>query len=207
MDDDSKQIKVILVGESGVGKTCIIHRYIKDRYTDDSLITISNSLYEKTIQLNDKDNSKVTFDLWDTCGQEKYRDLSKLFFKNSQVVIFVYDYTNKQSFNEIKTYWYKIVKENIEENNIVLALVANKCDLFDKEEVSEEEGLNFAKEINASFKLISAYSGLGIEELFKNIGMRCLNLEENENLRGSIKLDKNKNKKYKKKLYKCCYFK
>ena len=175
-----EKIKIILVGESGVGKTCIIYRYINGEFNEDTMTTISLSSTEKTITLKDPKNSKIKFDIWDTCGQEKYRHLVNIFFKEAKVVILVYDSTSRKSFNDMKNYWYNKVKESAQED-LVFAVAANKLDLFDKQQVSEEEGKKFAKEINAIFEITSAYNGVGIDELFEKIGMKLVGLEENEN--------------------------
>ena len=175
-----EKIKIILVGESGVGKTCIIYRYINGEFNEDTMTTISLSSTEKTITLKDPKNSKIKIDIWDTCGQEKYRHLVNIFFKEAKVVILVYDSTSRKSFNDMKNYWYNKVKESAQED-LVFAVAANKLDLFDKQQVTEEEGKKFAEEINAIFEITSAYNGVGIDELFEKIGMKLVGLEENEN--------------------------
>ena len=205
-NDETKKAKVILVGETGVGKTGIIYRYVNNSFNYDTMSTITASFQEKTITLNDDNKTKVKFTIWDTCGQEKYRDLAGIFFKDAKAVILVYDSTTKNTFKEIKNYWYNKVKENTDED-IVLAVASNKMDLFDKEEVSEEEGMAYADEINAIFMMTSAYTGGGINELFENIGMKVAKVKENENLTGSIKLDKNTFKeKGNNNHKKCCYY-
>ena len=114
--DELKKIKVILVGESGVGKTCIIYRYIEDKFNEDTLSSISMSCAEKKIKLNDENKTEMLFEIWDTCGQEKYRHLSNLYFKDAKAAILVYDTTSKSSFNDIKDYWYNSVKENFDKD-------------------------------------------------------------------------------------------
>ena len=115
-DKETKKIKVILVGESGVGKTCIIYRYVYGKFNDDSMCTISISFSEKNITLNDENKTKIKFEIWDTCGQEKYRDMANIFFKDAKAAILVYDSTSRSSFNDIKNYWYDKVKENSDED-------------------------------------------------------------------------------------------
>lgn len=115
-DKESKKLKVILVGESGVGKTCIIYRYVHEKFNDETLSTIAISSEEKTITLKDENKTKMTFQIWDTCGQEKYRNIASIFFKDAHAVILVYDSTSKSSFNEIKNYWYDKVKEAAPKN-------------------------------------------------------------------------------------------
>ena len=173
------------------------------------MTSISLSCSEKTIALKDLKNTKINFEIWDTCGQEKYRHLVNMFFKEAKAVIFVYDSTSRKSFDDIKNYWYNKVKECTPESS-VLAVAANKIDLFDKEQVTEEEGKKFAEEINAIFEETSAFNVFGINELFEKIGMKLVDLGENENNNEEKKLnillkkeDITKNTNYK---TKCCYF-
>ena len=106
-----KEIKVILVGEPGVGKTCIIYRYITGRFNEDTINTISVSSEKKIITLDDKNNTKVELNIWDTCGQEKFRNLVNAFFIDAKAAILVYDSTSLKTFNQIKDFWYNKVKE------------------------------------------------------------------------------------------------
>ena len=103
--------KVILVGESGVGKTSIILRFIKNQYNQNSTSTAGANYASKTLEFPEY-NKKLQYDIWDTAGQEKYRGLAKLFYKDASIVILVYDITKRKSFEEIKNYWYEQVKEN-----------------------------------------------------------------------------------------------
>ena len=110
--ENKKEIKIILIGEAGVGKTCIIYRYINGTFNEDTLNTISISSAKKTITLNhNNNNTKIEFDIWDTCGQEKYRNLVNIFFKDVKAAILVYDSTSRKSFNQMKDYWFDKVKE------------------------------------------------------------------------------------------------
>ena len=111
----------------------------------------------------------LKFDIWDTVGQEKYRSLAKIFYKDARVIIFVYDITTANSFQSIKDYWYNETKDNWDEKPI-LALVANKIDLYQNQKVSNNDGKAFAQEIGAIFQTTSALSDSGITTLFENIG-------------------------------------
>ena len=113
-DDGLKSYKVVLIGESGVGKTSIIHYFIYKTFDNSIHSTTSVSFVSKEINCNGK---KITFDIWDTAGQEKYRSLTKIFYTNSSVAILVYDITNRESFEEIKNYWYKEIHENCDDIN------------------------------------------------------------------------------------------
>ena len=204
-DENAKSVKAVLLGESGVGKTCIIARFINNTFENNIMSTTGASYAGKTLSFDEFGGKCIKFEIWDTAGQEKYRALTKIFYKDAGVAILVYDITRKESFDEIKEYWYNQIKE-CAPKNIVIGIAANKCDLYDNEQVSEDEARNFANEIGAVFKLTSASTNQGIEELFKGVGCRVLdpnyseNSDSNENKKNSnIKLDeKNADKKKKK---------
>ena len=101
--------KVVLLGESGVGKTCIIARFINDKFDPNVITSLTNQFVIKTIELPDGKN--IATHLWDTAGQEKYRSINRIYYKSAKVVILVYDFTDKKSFDEIKNYWYGQIKE------------------------------------------------------------------------------------------------
>jgi len=165
MDDEYLGIKVTLIGESSVGKTCIINRFCKGVFNTDVESTLGANYSQKKLE---KNGQKIRLDLWDTAGQEKYRAIGRHFYKESYIVCLVYDITSKESFENLKTIWYPDLKEYGEEYKIV-ALIGNKLDKFLEEEVSEEEGRKFAKEINAVYKRTSALEGTGLEDLFNEL--------------------------------------
>ena len=105
--------KIVLVGESGVGKTCIINRFVDNVFDPSVKTTIASSFSTRCEKYNDK---LIEMNVWDTIGQEKYRSFTNLFFKNANIVILVYDITNKKSFEEIKNYWYKEAKSRTSPN-------------------------------------------------------------------------------------------
>ena len=160
---EERFVKIILLGEPGVGKTCIINRYINNEYTEDSPSTYGSSFTTKVVI---KDNIKYFVNVWDTSGQEKYRSVTNLFINGSNIVILVYAIDSKPSFEGLD-YWYNTIKEKLEGDNYVLAVVGSKSDLMDNEVVSEEEAKNFANSKNALFKLVSSKANPeGIEKLF-----------------------------------------
>ena len=164
-------VKVVLIGESGVGKTSIISRYTTNTFDPQTLTSSSAQFLTKTINLNE--NTSIKFDIWDTAGQEKFKSLAKIFYKDAKVIIFVYDITNKPSFETLKNYWYKEIMDN-SISDLILAIVGNKSDLYENEQVTDKEGKLFAKEINAIFKSTSALSNRGINSLFTDIAKKCL---------------------------------
>lgn len=174
MDDDSEaeSCKVVLLGESGVGKTSIISQLMEQQFSEDQAATTAATFSTTTIHF-DKYDKSICFEIWDTAGQEKYRALTKMFYKDASIAILVYDITREESFEELKKYWAKQVKDNAPKK-IVVAVAANKADLYENEKVDEAKGREFAKEIGALFKLTSAKNQTGIEELFKDCGSKFL---------------------------------
>ena len=105
------QCKVVLIGETRVGKTSIIKRYISDNFSSSLSPTPGASFTAKTVFIKDY-NQSIKFEIWDTAGQEKFRALAKVFYKNAAVCILVYDITRKSSFDALKNFWFKEIKEN-----------------------------------------------------------------------------------------------
>ena len=208
---DNISCKVVLVGESGVGKTSIIHRYLYNEY-DDNRITTSSPEYKNKILEYPEYNKSITFDIWDTAGQEAYRSVTRNFYINAAIGLMVYDIRVKDSFENIKTYWSEQLKEYGEEN-IILAIAGNKSDLFEQQEVSDKEVKKFAESIGAIFKLTSCKESIGIDELFSECGKRYL--EVNKLIGNEVKVKKDSgniklggtnatNNVNKKKKKKCC---
>ena len=198
---DIPSYKVVLLGESGVGKTCIINQYIKNEFDVNTMSSLTAQFVKKQIKF--ADGKIINFDLWDTAGQEKYRSLAKIFYKDANVVILVYDITNEKSFNEMKNYWFEKIKETNNEN-VIVAIAGNKGDLYNERQVKTEEAEKFAKENKAIFASISAKSDIGIDALFQNIGRKIIDpdydfFEEQEKM--EKKYQKNKKKQRKKEEY------
>ena len=171
-DDDEESCKVVLLGESGVGKTSIISNLMEQEFLDDQPSTTGATFSTKTMNF-DKYNKSVCFEIWDTAGQEKYRALTKMFYKDAAAAILVYDITRAESFTQLKDYWANQVKENAPKK-IVLAVAGNKSDLYENEAVKEADGRDFAKSIGAIFRLTSCKNKEGVEELFADVGNKFL---------------------------------
>ena len=195
---DNITCKVVLVGDTGVGKTCIIQRYVNNNYVEGGESTVASTYTYKVLNYP-KLNKSISFDIWDTDRQELYRALAKNFYLNASIGILVYDIRRKSSFESIQNYWYEQLKESGEEN-MIIGIAGNKCDLFGEEDVDEEEVKKFAKSIGAVFKLISSKECIGIDELFEECGKKYLevnNLIGSENKikndKGKVKLNENIN--------------
>ena len=162
-----EKCKVVIVGNCGVGKTCIINNLINKKFDEDEKSTLSANFINLKLRI-DELNKIIDFDIWDTAGQEQYRSLGNYFYRDSYVVILVYDISNKQSFENLKNLWFKDLK-TFGERYTVLAIVGNKSDLFEEEEVPEDEARKFAEEQEAIFMLVSAKNGNNIENLFNDV--------------------------------------
>ena len=201
--------KIVLLGDSGVGKTCIISRYISGAFDHNAPSTNGASYASKIINF-EKLNKTISLDIWDTAGQEKYKSLTKFFYKDAMCAILVYDTTQRESFENMKDYWLKQLQE-FGSKNIILGVAGNKCDMYEKEEISENEAKAFADQIGAFFEITSAKNNTGINELFMSAANRIVDpnykdseesKERTENDEGNnIKLD---DKGHKKEKRKCC---
>ena len=212
---DNNQIevfKVVLFGESGVGKTSIISQFIDSSFQEDIQSSSGGTFSSKTFTYGDGKILKL--EIWDTAGQERYRALTKMFYKDADAAILVYDITRKITFEEMQNYWVQQIKESAPEN-IILAIAGNKSDLPD-EDVDEEMARKYAKELGAMFCTTSAKSNFGITDLFLRIAKKYTGADniqivnEDDNFpqdqimrkNGTMKITKEKTLKKKKK--KCC---
>jgi len=168
--ESTPEMKVVLLGESGVGKSSIIKQFTTHKFEPDIDPSISSKFTSKEMEIKEI-NKKIKFNLWDTAGQEKYRSLVKIFYKDARVIILVYNIESQTSFDNLKEYWYEEVKNN-SLSNVILAVVGNKIDLYDRCQVNENEARQWADSINAIFQLTSAKSDSGIDLLFENIAKK-----------------------------------
>ena len=190
----SDPYKVVLVGESGVGKTCIIAQLANGTFDQNTLSSNTAQFIRKTLSF--LKGKSLTFDLGDTVGKEKFRSLAKIFYKDAKVIILVYDITNEKSFIEMKDYWYEKAKQFGKED-IIIAVVANKSDLHEERQVTTEAGEEFAKGIGAIFVPTSAKNSTNIIFLFDKIGRMILGLPDNDEIINELKKYKSENKKLK----------
>ena len=164
--------KVVLLGESEVGKDELISSITnKSFFEQNSKSSQSSQFIVKTLCF--PDGKFVNLEIWNTAGQEKYRPLAKIFYTNAKVVILVYDITSKHSFTELKQYWYEQVKLYWRKD-VIFAVVANKMEYYQKLQVTNEEGKEFAKSIGAGFFCTSSFSNAGIDNMLDFIGKKLL---------------------------------
>ena len=158
-------IKIILLGETGVGKTCLINVYIDKQFNSTEIITSQSNLSFKIIEIH---NKKLSLNIWDTMGHERYRSITKNFIKGSNIIIFVYDITDKNSFLELN-FWVNSVFEILSKDEAIFGVVGNKADLFTKSEIKTNEAEEYAEKIGALFTEASAKNNAEGFKSFVNI--------------------------------------
>ena len=181
-EENMVRCKTIIVGNSGVGKTSIISRYLR-KFNPKEKSTIGASFTNKIEIIN---NRQIIFEIWDTAGQERFRSINTIFYQDAYICLLVYDITSKQSFEDIKSYWYNSVVEQ-SSKNILFHLVGNKMDLLEEETVEKKDVEAYGKEIDAEVSYISAKdeNNIYVDMLFQKIGEKFINspllkeLEEN----------------------------
>ena len=193
--DSIPNIKVILLGEMGVGKTNLINAYCDRRFVPHNCPTTSPEFSQKKIKI---DNKNYIIDIWDTAGQEKYHSMTKIFIKGAQIIIFVYDITDESSFKKLN-FWINFVEELLWEES-VYGLLGNKTDLYENQKVDINDGKKFAEEIGALFCQTSAKEDqMGFKKYVGNLVRKLI--EKNNIINGiGEKLSK---KKIEKKGCKC----
>lgn len=169
MNPKISQHKLVLLGDTSVGKSCLVIRFIMDEFLEFQEPTIGAAFSTQTVVL-EKDESVVKFDIWDTAGQERYRALAPLYYRGAAAAIVVYDITNNDSFVGAKS-WVKELKSIKEFDNIVIALVGNKTDL-PEHNVDREEALEYASTNHIFHIETSAKNTTNVSELFMEIAIR-----------------------------------
>ena len=161
------EAKIVLLGDVSVGKTSIASRYCKNSFNEHHINTIGGAYQQQKVVLNN--GSMVKLHIWDTSGQERFRAMTNLYYRDAQVAILTYDITNESSFASID-FWIKELKYKVENENMILCLVGNKCDVNSNEKkVTTLKGKNFAAEHNMIFFETSAKTGEGVKDLFVTI--------------------------------------
>ncbi|KAL4438908.1 hypothetical protein ABPG74_016628 [Tetrahymena malaccensis] len=170
----ARDIKVVILGDAGVGKTSILNRFSNKGFDENSQTTLGASFIPKVMTKGDK---TYKFQIWDTAGQEKYRSLAPLYYRDTHAALIVYDITNKTSFEVLKK-WVSELREH-GPANITIAVVGNKVDLIEREEVKYDDAKSYANQLNAIFQYTSAKENQNIESLFVQIAEKVEEKDSN----------------------------
>ena len=194
--EPSITFKILTIGESGVGKTCVLRRFVEDKFLKNHLATIGIDFKTKTLNIN---NQEIKLKIWDTAGQERFRNITTQYYKGADGIVLVYDVTDEASYDKIRD-WREQILSNTQQEDIGLVLLGNKCDM-EPRNVTEEMGKKMAEELKVSYFETSALTGQGIKEAFDQLTrdiMKKKGVGESNSEVGVSLNNKNKKKKDKK---------
>mmetsp|Transcript_22271 Transcript_22271/g.37779 ORF Transcript_22271/g.37779 Transcript_22271/m.37779 type:complete len:213 (+) Transcript_22271:172-810(+) len=195
-------IKLLLIGDSGVGKSCLLLRFSDDSFTPSFITTIGIDFKIRTIELEGK---RIKLQIWDTAGQERFRTITTAYYRGAMGILLVYDVTDEKSFSNIRN-WIRNIEQHATEN-VNKMLIGNKCDMVDKRVVEADRGKALADEYTIKFMETSAKSSINVEEAFitlaKDIKKRLIDSQEPVSKKETVDVhtDSNDSKEKKKK---CC---
>ncbi|KAK4705818.1 hypothetical protein P7C70_g388, partial [Phenoliferia sp. Uapishka_3] len=153
--------KMLLIGDSGVGKSCLLLRFCDDAWTPSFITTIGIDFKIRTIELEGK---RIKLQIWDTAGQERFRTITTAYYRGAMGILLVYDVTDERSFNNIRT-WHANVEQHASEG-VNKVLIGNKCDWTDKKVITEQQGQELADELGLRYLETSAKTNINVEEAF-----------------------------------------
>ena len=162
--DSNHTFKILTIGESGVGKTCILRRFVENKFLKSHLATIGIDFRTKVLHVYGKD---IKLKIWDTAGQERYHNITSQIYKGADGIILVFDVNEEISFTKIKD-WIEQIKSNVSQEEISLILLGNKCDIEERA-ISKEQGQEMANSLNINYYETSALNGMGINEAFEGL--------------------------------------
>ena len=194
--EPSITFKILTIGESGVGKTCVLRRFVENKFLKNHLATIGIDFKTKTLNIN---NQEIKLKIWDTAGQERFRNITTQYYKGADGIVLVYDVTDEASYEKIRD-WMEQILANTQQEDIGLVLLGNKCDM-EPRNVTEEMGKKMAEELKVSYFETSALNGIGIKEAFEQLTrdiMKKRGVGESNSEVGVSLNNKNKKKKDKK---------
>ena len=191
--EPSNIFKILTIGESGVGKTCILRRFVENKFLKNHLATIGIDFKTKTLNIN---NQEIKLKIWDTAGQERFRNITTQYYKGADGIVLVFDVTDEASFEKIKD-WMDQILSNTNKDEICLILLGNKCDVeATARSIKPEQGKELANELNINYFETSALSGYNIKEAFETLTIDIMKKKKiGSGNNDNIDLKKNKKKK------------
>lgn len=165
-------LKFVLLGESNVGKTSILLRFINDTFTSDVKTTVGATFLTKTMYVK---KQTVELCIWDTAGQEVYRSLTPMYYRNANAAFLVYDITNRLTFDKIESWCDAVRQVN---NDILLVLCGNKADEDEIRQISTHDGKELAQKLGIIYIEVSALTGMGVNNIFNNVILEALEIQK-----------------------------
>ena len=184
------EYKIILIGDPGVGKTSIMTKFVSNEFQNTYLSTIGVEFKLKEIYINN--NTCARLKIWDTCGQEKFRAITRQYFKNSEGVFIVFDLSNRETIKRLNV-WMKDIQDNID-NDFFIFLVGNKTDIKERDLTISEEAKQFAINKKINYYEVSAKTGSGIYNIFEKMASKLINKDKIERNKKEVNVDKIDNK-------------
>jgi Ras-related protein Rab-1A len=188
------EFKVLIIGDSSVGKSSILNRYVDNKFDEVFISTIGVDFKIKKLNVDNKD---IKLQIWDTAGQERFKAIIRSYFKSSNGILMVYDITTRHSFNHLKD-WYETINTYCDTKYLKLMVVGNKIDRHYFRQVMPEEGAEFANAIGASYIEVSAkmYNNNNVNQLFINLSRKMIEAvdqkKKEEKLPDDIRLSLNR---------------
>ncbi|KAI8343909.1 rab-type small GTP-binding protein [Chlamydoabsidia padenii] len=185
-------IKLLLIGDSGVGKSCLLLRFSDDSFTPSFITTIGIDFKIRTIEL---DGKRIKLQIWDTAGQERFRTITTAYYRGAMGILLVYDVTDERSFGNVRN-WFSNIEQHANEG-VNKILIGNKCDMEEKRVVTKEQGEALANELGIQFMETSAKANIGVEEAFfdlaRDIKKRLIDTQQTQQTRQreEVRLDSN----------------
>ena len=183
--------KILLLGDTSVGKTCFLMRYTDNTFQEIHMSTIGLDYKLKNVQL--EDGKIVKIQIWDTAGQDRFRSITKNYYKGAHGIILIYDVTDKKTYENVKA-WIEQIREEVSDN-VTIILVGNKIDDLEGRKVKKEEGEKAAKEFGLSFFECSAKTGENIDLIFNELVKRTVEQFSKSDREGGSKLNSKKKRK------------
>ncbi|XP_017563836.1 ras-related protein Rab-8B-like [Pygocentrus nattereri] len=190
--------KLLLIGDSGVGKTCLLFRFSEDAFNTTFISTIGIDFKIRTVELNGK---KIKLQIWDTAGQERFRTITTAYYRGAMGIMLVYDITSEKSFENIKN-WIRNIEEHAS-SDVERMILGNKCDMNDRRQVSKERGEKLAIDYGIKFLETSAKTSINVEDAFFTLArdiMARLNRKMNDGTNSdggaALKITEKRSKKH-----------
>eukprot|EP00768_Dysnectes_brevis_P001587 gnl/Dysnectes_brevis/1423_a1611_3146.p1 GENE.gnl/Dysnectes_brevis/1423_a1611_3146~~gnl/Dysnectes_brevis/1423_a1611_3146.p1 ORF type:complete len:212 (-),score=39.21 gnl/Dysnectes_brevis/1423_a1611_3146:113-700(-) len=171
----TQELKLVLLGDTGVGKSCIVVRFVNNSFNQATSSTMGASFLRKTIVV---EQTAYKFQIWDTAGQEKYRALTSMYYRGATAAIIVFDITRSRSFEQVK-FWVRELRTKGNEDTLI-ALVGNKLDRAAARQVDRADAKRYAELIDASYSEVSALTGEGVADVFIDLTRRVPSSNEKE---------------------------
>ncbi len=190
--------KVVFLGDTSVGKSCLAVRFVRNDFFEFQEPTIGAAFLSKTMTYN---NRRYKFEIWDTAGQERYRSLAPMYYRGARAAVIVYDITHEDSFKGAKS-WIRELKKKT--SNCLILLVGNKIDLIEKRKVNVDDVRDYARDNNIIYMESSAKTGLNVEQIFTNIAHNLPEEPDDIRIHEPLDITIRDEKKSRYTVYTCC---